>query len=132
MLEEAIVTRLLADATVSAAVGTRVTPVARAQASALPAITYTTISAVPSYSDDGEDGIREDRMQIDCWGASYSTAKQLARAVVDSLSAFGGTVGSLRIRYITLDIEHDLQEGGGNAAEYLYRTSLDFLMIYDN
>ncbi len=132
MLEEAILSRLLADTAVAAAVGTRITPVVRAQASPLPAITFTTISAIPSYSDDGEDGIREDRMQIDCWGSSYTSAKQTARAVVNSLSAFGGDVGAQHIRYITLDIEHDLQEGGSNASEYLYRTSLDFLMVYDN
>ena len=131
-MEEALIAKLLADAGVSALVGTRVYPGVRPQATALPAIVFNMISANPSYSDDGEDGIAEARVQLDCWGATYTDAKKAARAVKAALSAFGGTVNGVRFRYITLDLEHDIQETGANSESYPFRTSLDFIVVYDN
>lgn len=131
-MEEAIIGLLLAASGVAALAGARVFPGTRPQAAALPAIVINKISAAPSYSDDGEDGIREDRVQIDCWGETYTAAKNTARAVIAALSAFQGQSASVNIRYITLDLEHDLRETGGNAADYPFRTSLDFNVIYDN
>jgi Protein of unknown function (DUF3168) len=131
-MEEAIIDKLLASSGVTALVQTRVYPGTRAQGSALPAIVFNMISANPSYSDDGEDGISEARIQLDCWGASYSSAKKTARAVKAALSAFQGVVSGVNIRYIALDLEHDLREAGGDAADYPFRTSLDFLVVFDN
>lgn len=130
-MEQAIIARLLAAAGVAALVGARVYPGALPQGESLPAAICNLISAAPSYSDDGEDGIREDRIQIDCWGSTWTDAKKTARAVVAALSAFDGTAGGIRIRYIVLDREQDLQEAGANAAAYPFRTSLDFLITYD-
>jgi len=125
-MEEGLIYLLLS----SAGVGNRVYPGTRPQASALPAIVLNTISSTPSYSDDGEDGIREDRVQIDCWGSTYASAKSVARAVTTALSAYRGTVDDVTFQYITLDLQHDFRESGSNAAEYLFRTSLDFLVTY--
>lgn len=131
-MEEALIAKLLADGNVAALAGSRIFPGMRPQAAQLPAIVCNMISSNPSYSDDGEDGIAESRMQIDCWGATYSAAKLLARAVKSSLSAFSGTVNAVRFRYITIDLEHDLQETGSDAASYPFRTSIDFIVVYDN
>jgi hypothetical protein len=84
------------------------------------------------YSDDGEDGIEEARIQLDCWGTTYSSAKTVARAVKTALSAFDGIVSGVRFRYITLGLEHDIQETGANSASYPFRTSLDFVVVFDN
>ena len=129
---EALIAKLLADSGVLALVATRVYPGVRPQAEPLPAIVYNMISANPSYSDDGEDGIEEARIQLDCWGVTYSSAKTVARAVKAALSAFGGTVSGVRFRYITLGLEHDIQEPGANSASYPFRTSLDFIVVFDN
>ena len=131
-MEEALIAKLLADSGVSALVGTHIHPGVRPQAGPLPAIVFNMISANPSYSDDGEDGIEEARIQLDCWGATYSSAKTVARAVKAAVSAFGGTVSGVRFRYITLGLEHDIQETGANAASYPFRTSLDFIVVFDN
>jgi hypothetical protein len=131
-MEEALIAKLLTDSGVAALVGTRIHPGVRPQGSALPAIVFNMIWANPSYSDDGEDGIAEARVQLDCWGATYTEAKTLARAVKRALSAFGGMSAGVRFRYITLDLEHDIQEAGGNAESYPFRTSLDFIIVYDN
>jgi hypothetical protein len=127
-MEEGIITRLLADSGVIAKVGTRVFPGSRPQASALPSITLNKISGAPLYADDGETGLAESRLQIDCWATSYSDAKLTARAVIASLSAFVGVSGSTTYPLVMLDAERDLREPGLNQAEYLFRTSLDFIV----
>jgi hypothetical protein len=127
-MEEALIARLLGIAAVSGMVGTRVYPGSRPQGSALPAVVLNRISGGPLYADDGEVGLEQARIQIDCWAATYSAAKKLARAVTASLSAFEGTVGETTFQLIELDIEQDLREGGGDAADYPFRTSLDFLV----
>jgi hypothetical protein len=127
-MEEAIILKLLQTSGVAAKVGTRIFPGARPQASALPAIAINRISGAPLYADDGETGLAESRLQIDCWAGTYSEAKLTARAVIDSLSAFVGTVSGVTFPTIMLDAERDLREPGLNAAEYLFRTSLDFII----
>jgi Protein of unknown function (DUF3168) len=127
-MEEAIITRLLGDSGVAALAETRVFPGSRPQGSALPALVMNRISGGPEYADDGEVGLEQGRIQIDCWAATYTEAKLLARAVTASLSAFEGTVGDTTFQLIELDIERDLREGGGNSADYPFRTALDFLV----
>jgi hypothetical protein len=131
-MEEALIAKLLATTAVTALVATRVYPGVRPQASLLPAIVMNIVSKNPSYSDDGEDGIAEARVQFDCWGATYTDAKKTARAVMAALSALDETVAGVRFRYITLDLEHDLSETGADAAAYPFRTALDFIVVYDN
>jgi hypothetical protein len=128
--EQAIIAKLLATSGVTALIGERVYPGVRPQASAVPAVVLNLISAIPSYSDDGEDGIQEDRLQIDCWGETYASIKALAHAVRAALSGFRGTVEGVDIRYIVLDREQDLQESGTNASDYPVRVSMDFLVTY--
>lgn len=131
-MEEAIVAYLLADSTLSALVSTRVFPLSRLQGSALPAVTYQRISGAPLYADDGEVGLTEARLQVDTWAETYSTAKTAARAVIDRLSAVRDvTQSGVTFRYIMLDDERDFREEGSNAAQYLYRVSMDFLVWLD-
>jgi hypothetical protein len=127
-MEEALIARLLADTGVAAIAGARVFPGSRPQGAALPAVVLNRISGGPLYADDGEVGLEQARIQIDCWAESYAAAKLLARAVTASLSAFEGTVGATTFQFIELDIEQDLREGGGDAASYPFRTALDFLV----
>ena len=108
--------------------GTRVYPGARPQGSALPALVFNRIDGAPLYADDGEVGLAQARVQIDCWAATYTAAKQLARAVKASLSGFVGEAGGVDFPSILIDAERDLREGGSNAAEYLFRTSIDFIV----
>ena len=131
-MEEALIAKLLADVGVAALVSTRVYVGARPQASLLPAIVVNVVSAIPSYSDDGEDGIEDARVQIDCWGETYSSAKLVSRAVKTALSAFDGIVSGITFRFISLDLEHDLRESGADTADFPFRTSLDFIVTFDN
>ena len=128
-MEEAIIARLLADSGVAAIVGTRVFPGSRPQNAALPSAVLNRISGGPLYADDGEVGLEQGRIQVDCWAETYTGAKLLARAVTACLSAFDGTVGATAFEFIELEIERDLREGGGNSADYPFRTALDFVVL---
>jgi hypothetical protein len=128
-LEETIAL-LLAAAGVSSLAGTRVYPVSLPQGVTYPAATVYQASATPIYDDDGEAGLREERITVDCWGLTYAAAKTLARAVTETLSAYTGTPpgGSVPIAFASLEDERDDREGGGNSATYPFRTSLDFIL----
>jgi hypothetical protein len=130
-MEEEIIAKLLATSGVSLLVAARVYPVSRPQGSALPAITLGRISGAPLYADDGETGLETSRVQIDCWGATYTSAKTVARAVVASLSAFVGSSCGVDFKYVLLDAERDIRESGANSEEYPFRTSLDFIVWND-
>jgi hypothetical protein len=128
-MEEAVIARLLAGSGVAAVVGTRVFPGAHPQGSALPAVVLNRISGGPLYADDGEVGLEQARIQIDCWAETYTGAKLLARVVTACLSAFDGPVGATTFEFIELENERDLREGGGDAASYPFRTALDFVVL---
>jgi hypothetical protein len=130
-MEEGIIARLLATSAVTALVAQRVYPGRRPQASALPAIDLNTISGAPTYTNDGESGLASARVEINCWGDSYTSAKLLARAVKTSLSAFVGEAGGITFQNVLLDAERDFSETGGNQAEYLFRTNLDFIVWFE-
>ena len=104
-------------------------PHLRPQGEALPSVTLSRISGGPLYADDGEVGLLSARMQIDAWGETYTSAKTLARAVTERLSAVRDVVqGATNFMYVTLEDERDLSETGANRAEYLHRVSLDFIV----
>ena len=71
-------------------------------------------------------------IQLDCWGETYASAKTVACAVKEALSAFQGIVAGVNIRYVALDLEYDMREDGKDNAQYPFRTSLDFLVVFDN
>jgi hypothetical protein len=127
-MEEALIARLIADSGVAAIAAGRVYPGARPQGAALPAIVLHRIDGAPLYADEGEVGLAEARIQIDCWATTYGEAKTLARAVTGALSGFAGTVAGTVFQFIELDAERDLREGGAEAADYPFRTALDFLV----
>lgn len=131
-MEEDIRTRLLATSGVTTLVSQRIYCGSRPQGGTLPDIIINRVSGAPVYTDDGESGLAEARIEIDCWGTTYGAAKNVARAVIASLSAFFGTVGSTTFQYILLDAERDFREGGGNASEYLFRTNMDFVIWFEN
>lgn len=127
MIEESIIGALLADMSVKAVISNRVFPVSRPQGTALPAITVFRVDGAPLQADEGPVGLEPVRMQIDCWAKTYSDAKTAARAVIAALNGFDGIMGASTVPLIELDAERDMpREGGTNAAEYLFRVSLDF------
>lgn len=127
-MEADLIGMLLADAPIAAVVSDRIRPTSRVQSEALPSLVVTRISGGPGYADDGEIGLEAARVQIDAWAETYTTAKDLARLVRNKLSAFSGVFGVTNFTYIMLDEERDLREPGANAAEYPFRTIVEFIV----
>ena len=128
-MQTAIITRLLADSAVAALVGERVYPIRADQGSALPRLVVTKISGRDDYTMAGPSGLREGRVQVDCYndatlGAAANTA--LASAVRLALGGLTATVGATRLQGVFLDSERDLFEP--DEARPLFRTSLDFIV----
>lgn len=123
-MEEAIRTRLLATTAVTTLVGNRVYWGSRPQGGLLPDVVLMRISGAPIYTDDGEADLASARIEAQCYAHTYASAKAVGRAVSGSLSAFFNTY----FRNILLDSERDFREGGSNAAEYLFRSNLDFIV----
>ncbi len=125
-MEEAIIARLLATAAVTAIAGQRITPGRRDQGSALPSLVLHKIDAPRGYHLSGDSGLVAARLQIDCWGASYASAKLLARAVINALSGVRWAQPGLRIDGILVEDEADDTFDESNQA--LFRTRLDLMV----
>jgi hypothetical protein len=93
MMQQALKTRLLADATISDLVGTRVDWDARPQGKPLPAITLSKIDPRAQHMG-GPQATRNTIIQVDCWASKASDAHTLAEAVVAELQP-AATVGGV-------------------------------------
>lgn len=94
-LEAALYNRLSTYAGLTALVSTRIYPLVLPQDPTLPAVTYQTIGR--SMEDVRGSGPRyaETRIQIDCWAATYASAKSVAEQVRAALQDYTGTMGGV-------------------------------------
>lgn len=124
-MEEALRTFLLASAGLTALVGTRIHFVRSPQGSASPRIVLYVISGLRDMRMDGPTGLIASRVQVDCIGASYGSAKAVARAVEARLSGYTGTASGIVFQGCFLIGERDDFEDA-DTPDKLFRTSLDF------
>lgn len=120
-MEEDLRAILRSDTVLTGIVGQRIDWGAHPQGVEFPAIVLTLASGFEGLHMNGT-GPFEGRVQVDCYGLSYSDAKTAARAVVRALHAYRSG-GFLFIQHTTT---RDTREGGGNEATRPYRTGLDF------
>jgi len=120
-VEEELRTLLRSTSSVTSIVGQRIEWVAQPQGAALPAIVLNTVSGFDGIHMNGT-GPYEGRVQADCYGLTYTTAKTASRAVIEALNAYRGG-GFLFIQHVST---RDSREGSSNEAERPYRASLDF------
>lgn len=128
IMEGALIDLIKDDVAVAGIVAGRVYPVRRPQGSAFPAIVVTRISGQPLYSDEGEVGLQNARVQVDSMAMTYTAAKDLAQMVRTRLSGFSGVNAGIDFSFIMLDEERDLSESGANVAEYPVRIAMDFIV----
>jgi hypothetical protein len=81
---------VLADATVSGLVASRMYPVRLPQKATMPALVYTQISGLRHGHLRGPASAAEPRYQVDAWALTFSEAHQLGKAVRRRLEAFVG------------------------------------------
>jgi hypothetical protein len=91
---------LLANPGVFALVGERIYPENLQQASAMPAITYSTLAGADAVTHDGSFGLADLSINIDCWGSTYLQKDALFRAVMSALVGYssGDVQGIFLIR----------------------------------
>lgn len=117
-------TFLLADGTVAGLVATRIYPSVLPQAPTLPAITYSTISAVRDHTMAGPDGLPSKRIQIDAWGSTFAQVAALADAIRERLDGHLGAMGSTEVKGVFASTERHLYE----SETKLYRVSMDYIV----
>jgi len=124
-MEAALIAKLLAATGVTALVSTRINWGRRVQGAALPAIVLHRVSGLPDVHHGGASGLVVSRVQVDCWGASYGSAKAVARAVETAITAQTFTQGAVRFDVILIDSERD---DSTDETTPLFRTSLDLMV----
>jgi hypothetical protein len=130
---------LLADATIAAAVGTRIYPQKLPQAVTYPAITILRVSAPRANVLKGKASLARPRYQIDCWvrettgATAFTVAQDLGGAVRSRLEGYNGVMTdpttSPPTDYqtgVTFDDERDLFDPDVNGG--YFRWSGDFFV----
>jgi hypothetical protein len=126
-MEESLIGLLLASAGLTALVSTRVNW-NRIEAPALPPyIILRRVSGVRDYRMSGATGLVETRVQVDCFGATYASAKGAARAIEAAISGYKGASSTTTFDGIFLAAERDLIDDDDTPAD-LHGVSLDFMV----
>ena len=95
------------NAAVTDLVGTRIFPALAAQGAAMPFITYDILQITPSDEKDGPSALDEVRVEVACYGATYSAAADLGakvRVALDRMALQGDGVAFQSVRF------HDVQD----------------------
>jgi hypothetical protein len=69
-------------------------------------------------------------VQIDCWGASYASAKAVARAVIPATES-AGTQGATKFSQSFLDASRDMPVEDLEGGMKVYRVSHDFIIWHE-
>jgi Protein of unknown function (DUF3168) len=133
-MEEALISYLLADSGVQALA--RTAPAAARlywshapQSVSKPYATLLKIDGLRDTPMDGPSGLQQSRIQIDCYGLTFASAKGLARAIEAALSGLSVTTSGIVFQGCFLDTERDGYERDATP-DSLFRTSLDFNIFH--
>lgn len=134
-LESDIRAFLIADADVTAIVGTRIFPLRIPQGQALPAIRYVVIASSSDHHLGGTSGSAETTIQFDCYSETYSEAIDLGNKVRTALVASNNgqhVAGSTNIYETRLTAQSDetpFREPDASD-KWIYNRSLDLAFQY--
>lgn len=128
-MEEALTSLLLGDGRVSLLAGDRVNWVRTPQAVKLyPRAVLQVISGDADTTNEGPSGLESARVQIDSYGESYASAKDLSTAILAVLSGYRGVVAGVRIHGGFVDSKRDLPASDNGEVKHLFRRSADILI----
>lgn len=128
-MEEALRAIMLADAGISAIVGTRITWGARPQGAPLPAVVLYRIGGEKGYNLGGEAGPLHPRVQVNCLDTGYLGAMNACRAVIYALSGYAGTIDGIYFQGILQDGEpRSLDEPDGATEQRVFGQTVDFIV----
>ena len=124
-MEEVLRAQLLAVTPVTALVGTRVDWGIRSQGATMPALVLHQISGVPQTNLSGPSGWSSDRIQADCWGRTFKSARDVADAASLALHTLRATLSGIKIRVFVIDRRNDSDSDDTGP---VFRTSLDLMV----
>jgi hypothetical protein len=128
-MEEALVSYLAADVGLTALVGDRITWKKATQGKVNPYVVLHKIDGLRESDMDGFAGLITARVQVDCWGLTYLSAKSVARAVEARLRNFRGTHAGQIFYGCFVESERDVEEETP-APDDVFGVSLDFIIHY--
>lgn len=109
----------------STTAGQRVYWVDRPQAASLPAVTLQIISDFRPQHLKGFNPLRDTRVQIDCWAATYAQVTALKEAVLAAVVP-ENTSNGIRFDRAIIDGERDL--GERTETQFIHRASVDLVV----
>lgn len=126
---------ILADATVAGLIGTRMVPSAEGQGIDRPYVRYMRVSTEVVRALKRNSGLRWARIQLDCFGDSYSSAKAVAHAITARVDPEARG----RVDYadtcvqsaLVLDEWDEYEEPVKGGEKGIYRTSLDLKVWWE-
>lgn len=124
-MEEIIRARLLASPV--ALITTRIDWGGNPQGADMPRVALWPVSGFEGLVLGGPDGIRDGRIQVDCYAATFLALRDLADAVRAALHGYSS--GALRTVSI-LTLPRITREGGSNEADRPFRATMDFATLY--
>lgn len=95
-----------------------------------PYVVLHLISWTSGHTMAGPDGLNTTRVQMDCYGSDWATARGLAGQVKGALDGYrGGAFSAIFADGMRLTREGGAGalDGGANGGEAMYRASLDFI-----
>lgn len=126
-MEQSLVAFLLASAGLTGLTGTRIHWVKAPPGVTAPYVVLTLVSSPRDMKMSGPSGLRMSRVQADCYGPTYASAKGVAQQVEARLSGYRGATGTTTFDGIFLDSERDGFEDDATPTD-LHRVMLDFLI----
>lgn len=93
---------LISDGNIAMLVNSRIFPILRPQDSALPALVVSRQSGDHAHKITGSAGHASPVFHLDCYAASYQAADELAEAVRHAMQGFGGDMGTVAVKSVTL------------------------------
>jgi hypothetical protein len=127
MIEDIIYILLSSDSTITDMVSTRIYPQLRDQNDGLPALTYQMIIQNYSHDINGNNGLCEATVQINCYASTVLGSIQLADVVRSSLGSYqGGKIESIILESMydlpTINVENELMN--------VFAKIMDFYVLY--
>jgi hypothetical protein len=126
-MEESLAALLLAHVPLTTLTSTRIHWLRAPQGVGTPYVTLQMISRTPDVSHAGPTGLNAARVQIDCYGLTYTSAKSVARAVEGRLSGYRGTHSGTTFDGVFKDSERDGYDDEAST-DKLFRVSMDFII----
>lgn len=131
LIEQALMTYLLAQSGITALVSTRIHFARAPQDVANPYIIVIKIDAPREHSHDGSSQLAHPRFQLSIFASTYSQAKNIAAAVQAALQGYSGTMGGaggVAVGNVLYEDENDLYE----EETRLFHVACDYIIWHED